>query len=418
MKDFKPLLKNRKFVALWVSQLTSQLTIHVMNFLLLVKLFDATGSTIATSLLWVSYSIPALLIGPIAAASTDLLDKRKTLAITNFAQSILIFTYAFISSGTSQFLLYGVAMSYSFINQFYVPAEMAALPSVVKKKNYAYANGLFFITQQTAVIIGFAIAGLLLRVLGFTFSLYVCSTFLFIAFLSVISLPRLKPKDKLPEDFEGAFFEFFKRIYDGYKYIKNHRSILMPFLLLLGIQITLAIVIVNVPLVALSVLKIPLDLSGIFIVVPSGIGAAIGAVTVPKLLRKGVRKLSLIQKALSLASANIILLAFFVPTFSIVYRLIFAAVIFVILGISFVSIAVPAQTFLQEKTSQDMRGRVFGNFWFLVTVATIIPILASGAISELLGIRTLLTGLVILIVVTLVLMKRNAEKFVRNGFRM
>lgn len=119
LTDYRPLSKNFKFLYLWASQILSQLTIYVMNFLLLLRLFEKTGSTIATSFLWVAYALPAILIGPFAAASHR----------------------------TSLFLIYGVALAYSFLNQFYVPAELATLPSVVKKKVLPHANGLFFLTQ-------------------------------------------------------------------------------------------------------------------------------------------------------------------------------------------------------------------------------------------------------------------------------
>ncbi|OGM20242.1 hypothetical protein A2771_01845 [Candidatus Woesebacteria bacterium RIFCSPHIGHO2_01_FULL_38_26b] len=52
-------------------------------------------------------------------------------------------------------------------------------------------------------------------------------------------------------------------------------------------------------------------------------------------------------------------------------------------------INIPAQTFLQEKTPGGYRGRVFGNFWFLTTIANIIPVIMSGLVSELFGARFL-----------------------------
>jgi hypothetical protein len=36
-----------------------------------------------------------------------------------------------------------------------------------------------------------------------------------------------------------------------------------------------------------------------------------------------------------------------------------------------------------------MRGRVFGNFWFFVTVVSIFPTIFSGTIAEVLGIKTM-----------------------------
>ena len=171
LNEFKPIVKNSNFIFLWWSQILSQLTINIMNFLLLVKLFSNTGSTIATSFLWVAYALPAILIGPFAAVSVDMIERRKMLMATNLLQSFTILIYA-ISHENRLFLLYGVAVAYSFLNQFYVPAEAAAVPTLVRKPNLPLANGLFFLTQEGALILGFAVAGIMNKYL---FLLYILS---------------------------------------------------------------------------------------------------------------------------------------------------------------------------------------------------------------------------------------------------
>jgi MFS family permease len=239
MKDFKPLIRNTKFIRLWSSQVLSQLTINIMNFLLLIRLYERTGSSIATSFLWVAYALPAILVGPIAAASVDLFDRKKMLVIANLMQSLTIFIYAFLHE-SSFFLLYGIVVTYSFFNQFYVPAEAASMPSLVKKKYLPQANGLFFLTQQAAMILGFGFAGLLNHTIGFHYSLYLCSFFLFLAFISVGFLPTMNTRDKMPKNFEKALLKFFTRMIEGYRFIKENRSIFLPFTLMMGLSVALS----------------------------------------------------------------------------------------------------------------------------------------------------------------------------------
>jgi hypothetical protein len=59
LKEFQPVLKNRYFLCLWSSQVLSLLTIHIMNFVLLTRFFERTGSTLATSFLWIAYALTA-----------------------------------------------------------------------------------------------------------------------------------------------------------------------------------------------------------------------------------------------------------------------------------------------------------------------------------------------------------------------
>src|SRR3989304_7311492 len=137
--EFKSIFRHPKFLYLWVSQILSQLTVNIMNFLLLAHLYNSTHSTIATSLLWVAYSLPAILVGPIAAASVDLISRRKMLMITNLLQAATVFGYLFINQ-QSIFILYAVVFTYSTLNQFYGPAELATLPSTVGTGMLARAN--------------------------------------------------------------------------------------------------------------------------------------------------------------------------------------------------------------------------------------------------------------------------------------
>jgi len=311
MEDYKPILKNKNFLYLWISQILSQLTINIVNFLILIKIYSDTHSSIATSLLWVAYALPAILIGPFAATSVDMLNKKKLLVFTNLLQSVTVFSYILFSN-SSVFLLYGIAVVYSLLNQFYVPAEQSTLPSVVQKAAYPLANGLFIITQQGALVVGFGVAGLLLQLLGFEYSILLCSGFLFLAFISVLFLPEMKTKDFIPEDLGDAVLKFFDRIAEGYSYIKDHRYVLTPFLLLLSLQVALVIVMVNVPIFSTEILNINVNQAGALIVVPAGIGAAMGALTFPKALKRGLRKKVVVENSMLIMSLSLLLFSVYI----------------------------------------------------------------------------------------------------------
>jgi MFS family permease len=410
LQEFEPVLKNKNFLYIWISQIFSQLTINIMNFVFLIRLFEVTGSAISTSLLWVAYALPAILIGPFASGVVDLVDRRKMLIITNFLQSLTILLYA-LASKANIFLLYEVVFIYSLINQFYVPSEAATLPSVLHKEKLAHGNSLFFITQQGSLVLGFAVAGLLNGLLGFNNTLFLCSFFLFIAFVSTVFLPPLSPNNEIPKKFETAVFGFFKHIVDGYDFIKSERRVLTPFLLLIGFQVALQVTIVQVPVLAKDILLIPLNLAGIFILVPAGIGAIAGALIMPKLLKRNMRKKKVVDAALLTIGISLFALTFIIPLFSYWIRVSLSFISVLLMGLSFVGILVPSQTFLQESTPPELRGRVFGNFWFLVTVASVVPVIFSGSVVEIFGIRFLLLILSLFVFAIFVISKRFGDRF-------
>lgn len=408
MRDFRAVFSGNKFAYLWFSQILSQVTVHILNFVLLIRLFTLTGSTIATSLLWVSYALPALIFGPFAAATVDMVDKRKILLIANFFQALTIFAYA-LSHATTVYLLYGVALVYSLFNQFYIPAEQAALPTLVSKKNLAHANGLFFFTQQASIIVGFGFAGVLLQTLGFQTTLFLAAFLLGLAYVSVNFLPTMKSVYK-PRSIEEVFMGFFSKIFSGFDFIKSHRKIFVPFILLIAFQVGLAVVTVNIPALATDIFKINAANAGVLVVVPAGIGAAMGAVSVPRLLKRGFRKKRIIEYSLVGLVASLTAIAFFVFALAKPAGLVLGVIAILVTGLAFVGVLIPSQTFLQEVTPGGMRGRVFGNFWFIVTVATVIPILFSGTITELFGVKTLFALLGLSALVMLLLSKKIGHK--------
>ncbi|HKB88679.1 MAG TPA: MFS transporter [Patescibacteria group bacterium] len=411
----KSILKTPKFLYLWVSQILSQLTISIMNFLLLAKLYDVTGSTIATSFLWLAFALPAVIFGPIGAAAVDLTSRRKTLMITNLLQALTIFIYLFINQ-QSIFILYTVVLIYSILNQFYNPAEAAYLPSTVSKENLAQANSLFFLTIQATLIVGFGFAGLIQKLIGFEGVLILSSIFLFAGFVSTSFLTEIKSEKKIPDEFEKALKTFFDSILEGYEFIKQNKSVLYPLLLILGIQSGLTIIVVSLPVIAQEILNISVNYAGVAIVVPAGIGAVIGSIYIPRLMKVGIRKKILIENSMFLVFVSMAFLAIGVPLLPAFYKVLIAPFVIFLVGIGFVGINIPTLTYVQEVTPSWLRGRVFGNLGFLITIVTVFPVLFSGAISEVFGVRTMLAIMAFTVLLVFIYSVKKGKALVKENF--
>ncbi len=413
--SYKSLFKNSKFMYLWFSQIFSQITINIMNFLLLAKLYSATGSTIATSLLWLSFALPAVIFGPIGAAAVDLVSRRKTLMIANLLQALTIFAYLFINQ-QSIFILFAVVLVYSLLNQFYVPAEAASLPSTVSKEELTHANSLFFLTAQASLVLGFGVAGLLEHLLGFNGVIILSTIFLFIAFLSTSFLDEEKSKTEMPDEFEKVLKTFFDSILEGYEFIKRNKSVLYPLLLILILQAGLTIIIISLPVIAVQILDISVSFVGVSVVVPAGLGAIMGSIFIPRLLKKGTRKKAIIENSFLIVFFAMIALSLGIPYLPLFYRLLVTPLLIVLIGFGFTGINIPTITFLQETTPFWFRGRVFGNIGFLITVVTVFPVLFSGAIIEIFGVRTMITLMAIVFLSLFLYSNRRGNSLIEEEF--
>lgn len=411
--EFSSIFKERKFLYLWVSQILSQVTVNIMNFLLLTRLYTATHSSIATSLLWVSYSLPALIIGPIGAAGVDLFSRRKMLMTTNLLQAITVFVYIFVSQ-QSVFILYAIVLTYSALNQFYGPAEAAALPSTVEKDMLAHANSLFFMTTQASLILGFGFAGILQKLIGFNGTVVLCAFFLFIAFVSVSFLEEIKPKVRIPGEFEKVLKTFFDSIVEGYEFISKNKAVLFPLLILLGIQAILAILVVSLPAIASQILNISVNFSGVSIVVPAGLGALLGSIYVPRLIKRGWRRKTIIEVALGIITFSLLALALGIPFLPLGLRVSITPLLIVMTGFAFIGVNIPALTFLQESTPDWFRGRVFGNLWFMTSLVTVFPVLFSGTITEIFGVRALFVLMAMGVFFVFIYSARRGQDLIEN----
>jgi MFS family permease len=376
-KYFK-VLKNKDFLKLWGSQVFSQLALNMINFILVLKIFDQTGSTIAVSLVLIFYALPAIILGPFSGTLVDLWDKRKLLMLTNALQGAVILFY--IPLKELIWPIYSIIFLYSFVNQFYLPSEAATLPGIVAKEDLPTANSIFLFSVYGAFVGGYGLAGPAVRLAGWESPFLVGAAMLWFACLFVSFLPIGKKKQR--NEIEN-FAEFWLHLKEGYQFIRSEPLVFLPSLLLVFSQILISTTAILFPSFATQILMIDIRDLSLTLIVPAGIGAFLGAATVVRRVGR-VRKKTLIEFGIFLASFCLFLLAFLIPRIA-YYRLAITGLIMFFLGIAFVFFAIPTQTLIQEHTPQDLRGRVFGVLGFMTTLGMTVPILVVATIADIFG---------------------------------
>ncbi len=404
---FLEVLKEINFLKIWGSQILSQITINLINFVIVVQIFEATHSNVAVSLVWFFYAIPAVLLGPFSGTLVDIFSKRKILMFTNFIQATVVLCYLLVKQKI--WPIYSIVFLYSLVNQLYLPAESSTLPWVVPKKLLPAANSLFLFTVYGALLLGFGFSGPLMRLIGRESPFMLGSFFLFTASILVSLLPQEKKKEKIK-----SIKFFLLRVKEGYLFIKSQPLILFPLFLFVFSQVIIGIIAVLGPSLATEVFLIDLLDIGPLLILPMGIGAVGGSVFTTFFLKRKVRKKKFISFALILASFSIFSTA---TLASLAGRLssLLGIIITFFLGISIVMVLIPVQTILQEKTPEDKRGRVFGVLGFSITLASVLPVLFAATLADVLGIRfVLLIVSFMLFIVWLFSLKEPYEIFSNN----
>lgn len=405
--NFSLLLQNKSFVRLWVSQILSQIAINLMNFYVLTQVFAKTQSTTAVAMIWIASALPALLFGPFSGAIVDSLSRRKAMIITNLLQAGSI---ALLFFRHSLFSFYPVVFLYSFFDQIYLPSQQASIPGLVNKKYLSTANGLFLLTQQGSVLLGFGLGGILLVLLGNTITIAIASGALIAAAVSVYFLPKDQPRVGFMEKNIGRFW---KDLLVGYKYVRTHREILLPLLMIICSQIFVSVITIILPTFTHEVLKISLNYAGIMLIVPGAIGALIVTYNLPRWLKTN-RKKDIVGHGLLIGGMTLVL--FSLVGLLNVGRTLVGSIVAIGIGMALACITVPSQTLIQEKTPSWLRGRVYSQLSFLLIIATTLPILAAGTLADAIGVVPLMALMGIMLCVIYFIFKRKGDYVLANGF--
>ena len=425
--------RNRSFLLLWIAQAATQIGGNMVIFGLTVIISESTGSTTAVSALILTFLLPAVLFSALAGVFVDRVDRRLVLILTNILRG-LAFVAIFLV-GNHLGLIYLLNIIVSTITVFFAPAEAAMIPRLVPKKQLLSANGIFTLTLNAAFALGFTLVGpLIVKIAGASVLIIVVAALYFVAAAFCWTLPPAPSTVRAigPSGARGRLLEAEEavgsvagQLREGLDYIRAHREIRWS-LSYLGIAASLVGVLgVLGPKFAKTTLGLS-EADFVVVVLPLGVGIVMGILLlnaygrlIPRrrVIEGGLIALGLFLVAMALSgrissflgsatASGPATLSVLTSLLSIVVGLAFFA------GIAYASVAIPAQTQLQEDLPEDVRGRVFGVLNMLVSVASFLPILIVGPIGDLLG-----TTVVLVLVASLIVASGIASIYLRGPLR-
>lgn len=388
-QPFLAVMKNHPFRSLWLGQVFSQIAINMMAFVLILRIYETTKSNTAVSILVLCIGLPAVFLGMLAGTLVDRWDKRSVLIATNLIRMILIL--GFFVTSASLFWVYVLVLGISASTQFFVPAEAPTIPKIVNKDLLLTANSLFTFTYYTSVMFGFILSGPALRLFG------PHNVFLFLALLLAVAayfvaqIPKQETAEKVKigkEDISQVWQEFK----NGLEFIKSRKEILQPILLLTASQALIACLAALSPGFAHKVLHVKIKDASYVLIGPAALGMVLGSLLVGHFGAK-ISKKKLINLGIILGGVLLLGLAGVVR-----YAHVLVAMMAMFsLGVANALIDVPANTVLQEKAPEEVRGRVYGVLTAFVGGAAILPVILTGLAADLFGVGTVILTMGLLI---------------------
>lgn len=379
---YKDLFTNLDFLKLWISQLFSQLSANLLNFALIIRVFDLSAGTkfasISVSLLVLAFGVPSIIFALLAGAYVDHLDRKKVLVVTNAIRAVLVFMFLFF--GNNLLVIYLLVFMISVLSQFFIPAEASAMPRLVKQRDLSVANSFFLFTLYGSFALGYAMAGPVISSFGQNSVYWIASGAFVCSTLLCLSLPRVNVEvvklniGQITKQVMSLIGQTTKKIFSSPK-------LSFPMLNLTIIQMMIGVIAVIAPALSIALFNQNLAVASTKIIIPIAIGMLAGALISSYVIRKSKRVITI---DIGISVAVIILLSsYFLPSLkslSLYVPLIMSGVF--VLGIAVAMISVTAQTLLQMNSSDEERGKIFGTLNMMMNIAATIPVLIAGVIAD------------------------------------
>lgn len=385
-------LKNKNFALLWTGGLISQIGNWMLMAALPFHVYAITGSALATSAILIAYMAPGALFGSAAGVFVDRWDRKKVMVLTSLIQALVVLLLLLAQTPNMIWLVYVVAFVEATIGQFFGPAENAVLPSLVGEEHLLSANSLNALNDNLARLVGPAVGGALLGLVGFgSVALFDAISYLAVAVLvALVTIPDATRKPaaagketaaaaKAPADRK----QFIQEWLSGLKLVRHH-SILSRLFLIIGFALF-----GDAILSAILVVFLQADLSYTpleygWIMTARGLGGLIGGLLIAQMGQK-LSPARLMSYASVLCGLLILIMVNF-PSLAVILPLIILA------GIMAVAWFVSIQTLLQQNTEDAYRGRIFGAFSTTNMLLMLLGSIFGGVMADQIGSTALMNG--------------------------
>ena len=351
---WKP-LEGKTFRRLWIGSGISMLADQAFLVALTWLVLRVAGSGAQLGAVLAVASVPGALLMPVGGV---LSDRSSPVHIMIWASVGRVFLLALLAAliltdATRLWHVYVIAAGLSALDALYYPAAMAVLPTLTEKDRLGAANALVQGVEQASGILGPALAGSLLALLGLgasfgaTALLFLVATALFGA-MARAAKPAMATDGVAPEK-EGAKGSTREELVEGLRYVLRDPVIRTLLLVVLGTNVAMM-----GPLYVGGAVLAELRLGGAgafgTLVAAAGVGSLIGIVSagsVRAFRRRGLTELSLTG-----------LLGTMVASIAFVPNLAAAIPLAVAIGATASFLGVITISWLQERAEPGLLGRV------------------------------------------------------------
>jgi MFS family permease len=196
------LVTTRDFGLLWWGQVTSQVGEGLNKVALLWFVYEFTGSALMIAMVGLLQTIPPLVFGPIIGVYLDRLPKKTVMIWVDLIRTVMTFLIpALYGLGWLNLEgLYLLIFLTATVSTVFGPALVSAVPLLVRRCELVSANALIQGTGNIGILLGPAISGVLIALIGAQHALYVNAATFFLSALCLMPIRSNETLRKTPKE--------------------------------------------------------------------------------------------------------------------------------------------------------------------------------------------------------------------------
>ncbi|MDV2684039.1 MFS transporter [Alkalihalophilus lindianensis] len=379
------IFKNRSFVSTWLGNGVSELGGAFGTFCNSILIYQLTGSTLALGSMWLLYFLPSLILQLFIGPYIDRWSRKWIMVLSQWTRGfVFIIPLAALLSGNLEvWHIYVAQCVVGLVTPFYVPANHAITPTIVKKEQLQTANAYIDGTVRLMTFLSPLVAGIVIEYTGVHFTLILVSSLLMISGFTLLFIQEQRNHLEVRKTWLADFSE-------GISFFFSQKIIVWLGVFLAFVQFGVGVTMVT------TLPYITEELGGSYaeygyFMAGFPIGYIVGAILVTKIKYKSRRFLMLGSLFIGGLTFIALCLNHSIPL---------AITTEVIGGIVMAIFSVHNTTICQKTVPNHLMGKVFSVRLLIIRGAMPLGVLIGGVISEMFGVRPLylLIGLMISIV--------------------
>jgi len=392
-----PVLRHRDFNLYWLGVVLSQVGTRGAVAANLYQIYELTGSTLQVGLVGAGQALALLVLSPLGGVYADRLDRRRLLQVTQSVSMVVALglaglTAAGVARPWHVFLAVVLSTASATFDQ---PARQALIPAMVPRDQLPEAIALLNPSRELAILIGPALAGLLIAVSG-PAAVYAADAgtyALLVVLLGLVRIPRLPRPEPRP---------ILESLRDGARYVARRKLIWQLMALDLSATVFGAYRVI-LPAFALDVLHVGPQGYGLLSSAPS-LGALLSAGVVFRLVRSRRSGVLLLLATIGYGLSCVLFAQARVLWLALAFAL--------LLGLADALATTIRHSAVQLETPDELRGRVQGFYQMSSRGGPAIGDVNVGWLSSVLGAVGALTlgGLVSVVFAGALLLRGGAVR--------